>query len=110
MSPRAPRREEACEGGLGSGSQQACVSPWCFTAAEKGAVFGPGSEERRRRQGMQLWTEKGRREKLGRGQLLRGAIGGPFVPCQEKSVTNYLCLSPKGQLWKLFGWVLREDA
>lgn len=39
-----------------------------------------------------------------------GEIGGPFVSCQEKSVTNYLCLSPKRQLWKLFAWVCREDA
>lgn len=70
MSPRAPGREETCEGGLRSGSQQACVSPWCFTIAVKGAVFEMRSEERAQpaspaaaaAAGMQLCEEKGRRE------------------------------------------------
>lgn len=32
------------------------------------------------------------------------------MSCQEKSVTNYLCLSLKEQLWKHSGWVYSEDA
>lgn len=28
----------------------------------------------------------------------------------KKSVTNYLCLSFKRELWKRFGWVQRKDA
>lgn len=68
MSPRAPGREEACEGGLRSGSQQACASPWCFTVAVKGAVSGTRSEEWAQSPAavaaaMQLCEAKGRREK-----------------------------------------------
>lgn len=103
MSPRAPRREEACSGGLGLGSQQACVSPWCLAIAVKGAVFGTESEE---------WGAAAARDATMEGEGMKGGtrkrtaagIGGPFVSCQEKSVSNYLCLSPKEAIMETL-WV-----
>lgn len=124
--PRGARKLVRVASGQGHSRHVCPLGAWCFTIAVKGAVFGTRSEERAQppspaaaaataaAAGMQLCEEKGRRENWEVDSCFWGVgggrIGGPFVSCQEKSVTNYLCLSPKGQLWKLFGWVRREDA
>lgn len=98
-----------------------CVPLVLYHSSERGCVWdeerGAGSASKPGGGGGGGWDAtlrgEGTKGELGSGQLLWGGggrIGGPFVSCQEKSVTNYLCLSPKGQLWKLFGWVHRKDA